>query len=123
MEKLCLECGKPLGAGRSDRRFCNEACKTKFHNNQKIFEYAEIKKIENILKRNRRVLKRLLGDEREKVVSYEKLLKLGFEFGYYTHHRKSAVKKYEYTYCFDYGYRIADDASYKIVKAYERKDE
>jgi hypothetical protein len=123
MEMLCLECRKPLGAGRSDRRFCNEACKTKFHNGQKIFEHAEIKKIENILKRNRRVLKKLLGDEREKVVSYEKLLKLGFEFAYYTHHRKSVVKKYEYTYCFDYGYRIADDAGYKIVKAYERRDE
>jgi hypothetical protein len=51
MEKLCLECRKPLGAGRADRRFCNDACKTKFHNTQKIFEHGEIKKIENVLKR------------------------------------------------------------------------
>lgn len=123
MEKFCLECGKALLAGRPDRRFCSEACRTNYHNRQKIYEHAEIKKISNILKHNRRILKRLLGDNKEKLVSQEKLLKQGFEFGYYTHHRKSAVKKYDYTYCFDYGYRASEESCYKIVKAFNEKDD
>lgn len=123
-EKICPNCRQPLGPGRSDRRFCSEACRVNFHNEQKIFEDAEISKINNILKHNRRALKKILGEENEKIVSYEKLLKAGFEFNYYTHHGISALKKYTYTYCFDYGYRTVEkEKSYKVVKAFKQKEE
>jgi hypothetical protein len=121
--KICLECHEPLGAGRPDRRFCSENCRINYHNKEKIYENAEIKKINNILKHNRRTLKKLLGDEYEKIVNREKLLKSGFEFDYYTHHRESKVRKYEYTFCFDYGYREMGDENYKIVKAFEYKED
>jgi hypothetical protein len=122
-EKICPECLKPLGSGRPDRRFCTVACRINYHNKEKIYENAEIKKIDNILKHNRRALKKILGNENEKLVSREKLLKLGFEFDYYTHHRQSKVKQYLYTFCFDYGYRKADGEFYKIVKAFTYKED
>lgn len=122
-EKLCLECHEPMGSGRSDRRFCSEGCRINFHNRQKAYENAEINKINNILKHNRRALKKILGDESEKIVTREKLLKSGFEFDYYTHHRESKIKRYTYTYCFDFGYRVIGDGNYKVVKAFLYKEE
>ena len=76
-----------------------------------------------ILTKNRRILKQLLGKDYEKIVTKEMLLKKGFEENYYTHHKLSIVAKYKYTFCFDYGYRKADDTSFKIVKAFNYKDE
>jgi len=54
----------------------------------------------------------------------ERLLKEGFEFDYHTHFKISKVKGYQYTFCFDYGYRpVEQKDSFKIVKAFEYKDE
>src|SRR5687767_1213396 len=122
-EKICPECLEPLGAGRPDRRFCSVECRISYHNKQKVYENGEINKINNILKHNRRTLKTLLGVESEKIISREKLLKKGFEFDYYTHHRESKIKRYTYTFCFDYGYRPVEKDSYKVVKAFEYKEE
>ena len=122
-EKLCLECHEPLGSGRPDRRFCSEGCRVNYHNRQKAYENAEINKINNILKHNRRTLKKILGDESGKIVTREKLLKSGFEFDYYTHRRESKIKKYIYAFCFDYGYRETGDGNYKVVKAFQYKEE
>ena len=122
-ETLCPECKQPMGAGRPDRRFCNTECRINYHNKQKIYEHAEIKKINNILKRNQRILKTFLGTENEKMISRENLLKKGFEFDYYTHHRESKIKRYNYTFCFGYGYRSVANDSYKIVKAFDYKED
>jgi predicted nucleic acid-binding Zn ribbon protein len=32
-EKNCLECSTPLGPGRSDRKFCNDICRTAYNKN------------------------------------------------------------------------------------------
>ena len=58
-------------------------------------------------------------------ISKERLLKEGFEFGYHTHFKNSKFKGYQYTFCFDYGYRIVDEkkGTYKVVKAFEYKEE
>ena len=123
IEIICPECNNPLGKGRPDRRFCSVKCRIDYHNKQKVYEHAEIKKINNALKHNRRTLKGLLGTESEKIISREKLLKNVFEFDYYTHHRESKIKRYTYTFCFDYGYRPIPKDSYKVVKAFEYKEE
>jgi uncharacterized Zn finger protein (UPF0148 family) len=34
-ERTCKDCGTPLGAGRDDRMYCDEACKTNFNNRKK----------------------------------------------------------------------------------------
>src|ERR1700733_939599 len=66
-QKICLECGQPLGAGRSDRKFCNDVCRTAFNNRRReeniLKEPAEaytskpaFQKIFNILISNRDML-------------------------------------------------------------------
>lgn len=34
-ERTCKDCGAPLGAGRDDRVYCDDACKTNFNNRKK----------------------------------------------------------------------------------------
>jgi hypothetical protein len=120
---ICPQCKEPMGKGRPDRKFCDADCRNAYHNKQKIFESKETKKIRLALSRNRKILRSILRDESELIVKREKLLKLGFEFEYHTHHRISKVKQYEYTFCFDYGYRDVTTGTVKIVKAFTYKDD
>lgn len=77
----------------------------------------EIVRIEGALKANRRTLKKVLGARKEEIVSRETLEKLGYNFTYHTHHVISMTKNYEYTFCFNYGYRTAEDGKVKVVKS------
>lgn len=119
----CPECKEPMGKGRPDRKFCSPDCRNNHHNKQKIFESKETKKIRLTLSRNRKILRSILKDESELTVKRKKLLKQGFEFEYHTHHRISKVKQYEYTFCFDYGYRDVTTDTVKVVKAFTYKDD
>ena len=74
---------------------------------------------EAALKANRRILKKVLGSRKEEIVSRETLEKLGYNFTYHTHHVISMTKNYEYTFCFNYGYRTAEDGKVKVVKSFK----
>jgi hypothetical protein len=115
----CLQCSHPIHRGsRQDKRFCSAKCKDDFHNAHKIANAQEIKQILAILKRNRAILKSALGDKPEVIVSREFLLKRGFEFNYHTHHVISQFKQNEFIFSFNYGYRICDSSTYKVVKSF-----
>jgi hypothetical protein len=81
----CLECVKPIKIGRSDRKFCSEGCKNLYHNKRKKGDHQEIKNIDLILKKNRKILSKLFDPKKEKLVLGEMLLKQGFDFTFHTH--------------------------------------
>lgn len=125
-EKLCLYCEKPINlrVGRKDRRFCDEVCKNKYHNTKTWTEEQEIKRIQLLLKKNRRILKKMFARKDKDEISKERLLKEGFDFTYHTHFVYTKHKpNYQYTVCFDYAYRQVEGDKYKIVKAFEPKEE
>ncbi len=115
----CLQCGKELKSGRIDKKFCNEGCRNQYHNEQKIAEHEEIKKINGILKNNRKILKGLLADKPFVLVSHELLLKKGFEFDYLTHSVTSQVKRNKYIFCYNYGYHEYEKNKFKVVKSFK----
>ena len=115
----CLQCGKPLKSGRIDKKFCNEGCRNQYHNAQKIAEHAEIKKINGIIKNNRKILKELLGDNKFVNVSHQDMLKKGFEFGYLTHYVMSKTQGNEYVFIYNYGYHEFEKNKYKVVKSFK----
>jgi hypothetical protein len=119
--RSCLHCEKEIDIrkGRSDRKFCDERCKNEYHNAQKNDARMEIIRIEAALKANRKILKKVLGSRKEEIVSRETLEKLGYNFMYHTHHVISMTKNYEYTFCFNYGYRTAEDGKMKVVKSFK----
>jgi len=117
--RVCLHCGKPIKNGRQDRKFCDEACKNEFHNQVKLKEYKEMRKVDLLLKKNRRVLKRLFNPKNEKALfAKELMLKHGFEFEYHTHIVITKTLKNEFTFCYDYGYRPVEKDRYQIIKSF-----
>jgi hypothetical protein len=113
-KKYCLYCEKLL-KGRSDKRYCDDGCRTAFFNEQKKEEHGEIKIIDLTLKKNRRILKTMLGESKTKSVGEKQLLVKGFNFKYCTHVFKNPSGD-EYHFCYDYGYRPTRDNKFMIVK-------
>jgi predicted nucleic acid-binding Zn ribbon protein len=117
---VCIECGAPITRGsRPDKRFCSDNCKNEYHNAIKVANSREIRQILAILKRNREILKSILGNKPEVIVPRELLLKQGFEFDYHTHHVISRIRQNEFIFSFNYGYRVLEKDLYKIVKGFE----
>jgi len=128
--KPCKHCGKPinLAKGRRDRQFCDELCKNAYHNKIAYEEEKEAKRINKILKKNRDILKKFSIRKDSDEIRKEQLLKAGFNFDYYTHHTTTFHKNYQYTFCYDYGYRTIsaykkEGVFYKVIRAFEGKEE
>jgi hypothetical protein len=127
--RTCKYCGKliDLSKGRRDRQFCDEKCKNGYHNKIAFEEEKEAKRINKILKKNREVLKKMAGRKDNHEITKERMLKAGFDFNYYTHHKSTFHYNHQYTFCYDYGYRLnkvkGKTDVYKVVKAFEEKEE
>src|SRR3546814_11771683 len=82
MERKCQECGEPV-AGRSDKKFCSDQCRTSYHNRVNSSANQLLRQINRILKRNRRILV-ALNDTGKTIVPVQRLLERGFDFRYFT---------------------------------------
>lgn len=108
----CLFCDKPL-KGRSDKKFCNADCRNAYNNQAYKEDELEIRRTINILKKNRRILKTLLGTAKGKKEKKDLMMRKGFSFDYFTQVSGS------YRFCFEYGYTgTASTDYYFIVKGF-----
>lgn len=111
----CLQCNKPINAGRADRKFCSDPCKNEYHNSERLVENGETRRILLALRQNRRILKFLLGDRDELYVPREALSKRAFDFDYHTHRIVSGQGN-TFILCFNYGYRVMEEGKLKLVR-------
>lgn len=130
-----MECGKALGAGRSDRKFCDDVCRTAYNNTRRANSPAEpklpdetgpeqlragqdmqkIKRVQDILLDNRIKLYNMFN-------LYESRLSLNDFYGfcinlkYFTSEYKDARYGHLMIFrmCFDYGYHIDGEQVYLI---------
>lgn len=112
--KTCLTCNKPL-KGRSDKKFCDDYCRNSYNNKLQTEDNAIVKSINQTLKRNRKILQELLGNEDVLKCTKSKILAKGFQFGYFTHqfmNKKGNV----YHFCYEYGYLFLEEDQVLIVK-------
>ena len=117
--KKCLACDKPI-KGRSDKKFCDDACRNTYNNELKSITNNQMRNVNNALSKNRRILEELLPDGEETAkTTQQKLLQKGFLFKYVTHLYTTKTGKVYY-YCYDYGYLPLDNDWYLIVR---RKEE
>jgi predicted nucleic acid-binding Zn ribbon protein len=103
--RACLACGTTL-RGRIDKRFCNDYCRNNYNNLQKSrgAQNELVRQINNVLQKNRRLLESILAkDEETAKTNRDKLLRLGFNFKYFTHLYTTKTGK-TYWYCYEYGY-------------------
>lgn len=110
--RQCLECGEPF-KGRIDKKFCSDACRVAFNNRLNSDDINYIRSVNNILRKNRRILMSMNPSGKIKV-SHSKLKSKGFDFNYYTSTYKTRDGACYY-YCYDQGYLPIENDWYLLV--------
>ena len=117
MEKrLCLDCNEEL-KGRSDKKFCDDQCRSNYNNRQQSESTAFMRQVNSILKRNRRILEELNPDGKTRL-SRKKLLAKGFNFEYFTNIYKTQTGK-SYYFCYESGYLQLENEDVLLVRREE----
>ena len=112
-EKVCLDCGAPL-RGRADKKFCNDLCRNNYNNQLNSNSYNFVRNINNILKRNRRILEDLNPSGKTKTTR-KKMAGKGFDFDYHTRSYQAPNGK-TYHFCYEQGYLVVYGDEVLLVK-------
>jgi len=113
IKAICQFCMAPL-KGRSDKRFCNSACRSAFHNERTESSRKVIRAVNKVLQKNYQILQTLWEhDERE--VSHHIVLRSGFNFNYFTSIQNLNTGA-TYFFCYDIGYSNTDEKTIRIIK-------
>lgn len=110
--RLCLECSAPLD-GRKDKKFCSYYCRNLYHNNLRETAEMSVRRINAILRKNRRILA-LLNPEGKRTLDGLSLAEKGFNFHYFTNVYRTQ-KGTEYVFCYDQGYLKLDNDQYMLI--------
>jgi len=112
-ERKCKECGNKL-FGRRDQKFCSDHCRNAFNNKMNEDANATVRRINAILRKNRRVLEKL-NPNGKKTVDGITLAEEGFNFHYFTNIYKTQKGSF-YFFCYEYGYIKLENDQYMLVK-------
>lgn len=111
--RKCLECNEGL-IGRKDQKFCSDYCRNTFNNRLNEDVNANVRRINRILKKNRRIISELLAKNQALKQGVE-LAEEGFNFHYYTNIYQTQ-KGQTYYFCYDLGYFKIRENKYKLVE-------
>jgi hypothetical protein len=111
-ERTCLECETKLN-GRRDQKFCGDYCRNTYNNRLNEDSNNYVRRINNILRKNRRILDKL-NPNGKKTVDAMALAEEGFNFHYFTN-TFTTQKGATYYYCYDRGYTITEENKYFLV--------
>ena len=116
-KKNCLECEELL-IGRVDKKFCNDQCRNSFNNkiNKDANDY--VRKVNVILRKNRRILAKVMDGKEKAKTTKEQLLLNGFNFYYYTNLYKTKQGKVYY-FVYELGYLELEEEKLALVKKQE----
>jgi predicted nucleic acid-binding Zn ribbon protein len=112
--KTCLDCGEAI-IGRSDKKFCSDVCRNSYNNQKNSDANNYIRNVNNLLRRNRRILEGLLSNNAKVTLPRQKVVDAGFSFMYFTNSyttRKGAI----YNFVYEYGYLALGTDMVMIVK-------
>jgi predicted nucleic acid-binding Zn ribbon protein len=111
-QKACLECDTPI-KGRVDKKFCSDQCRNAYNNKLNSDSNNLVRNVNNILRRNRRIMMELNPHGKTKV-SRDKLTERGFDFQYHTHTYTTKVGTVYY-FVYEYGYLPLEGDFYALV--------
>ncbi len=99
---------------RNNQRFANRQNQIRY-NNIKAQKKRDAKlPFEKALDKNRTILQKILGDGKEKLISRDFLLGMGFSFGYLLYHK--SIDGVTYAGIYEFGIAKIEDDKYKIIK-------
>lgn len=113
----CLHCNKVI-RGRIDKKFCDDVCRNNYNNQINSDATNFVRKINNTLRKNRRILQDILGDKETAKTTKDKLSTEGFSFTYFTH-IYSSKQGNVYHFCYDFGYMALGQDWYLVVQRKE----
>jgi predicted nucleic acid-binding Zn ribbon protein len=109
----CLECGDKI-LGREDKKFCSDGCRNNYNNRMNKDSTNLMRNINNILRKNYRILSDSNVEGKTKITK-AKLLSKGFSFGYFTNILNTKTGN-TYYFVYDQGYMLLDNDYYMLVK-------
>lgn len=117
MERFCLECTTLL-KGRADKKFCDDQCRSNHNHRLKLKDHSFMNSVNQILKRNRNILKTTHPSSKIKVKK-DTLLGKGFDFNFHTS-IFTTKKGSTYFFCYEYGYITLENEDVLLVKKEEK---
>lgn len=114
MPRLCLACNEPL-VGRSDKKFCDDQCRNDYNNKLNSDENNFMRNVNNILRKNRKILQALCPNGKSSVLPKSKLISKGLNFEYYTNVLNTKTGA-TYYYCYEYGYKFVENDEVMVVE-------
>lgn len=110
--RTCAECGTKLN-GRKDQRFCSDYCRNTHNNRLNEDATKYVRRINNILRKNRRILSQLNPNGKVTVDGIT-LAEEGFNFHYFTN-TYTTKKGSTYFFCYEQGYIKIENDQYMLV--------
>lgn len=80
----CLYDGKEIPDWRRNKKFCNDVCKFKYHNEQRTLIDEDMKHIHKLLAKNYEILKSLIGENESVEIDFKILAEKKFDFQFNT---------------------------------------
>ncbi len=112
--RICPECGREI-RGRRDKKFCDDTCRNAYNNKNYTDQTPDMRNVNNILRRNRRIMEDLLPPEGKIKISGKTLRDKGFDLNYITQvHTTQNGSVYKY--CYEYGYLALEGDFFLLVK-------
>jgi hypothetical protein len=118
--KTCPVCGDKI-LGRVDKKFCSDQCRNNYNNRLNSDASNTVRNINNILRKNRRILEELNKQSGKTMVSKDNLLSKGFNFNYFTH-IYTTQKGVVYNFCYEQGYLFLEDKKLYLLVASKDKE-
>lgn len=109
----CLDCGNEL-KGRSDKKFCDDQCRSHYHNRLNEGRNRSQRPLNGILRKNHSVLSKLFKARKSRI-GREELLQLGFNLNFHTHSKTIDGETFQF--CYEYGYRENSSGEYLIMRS------
>lgn len=117
-EKLCLNCQKPVGPGRSDKKYCSDLCKTEYNNRQKEpapVVPAFVAEINKIILNNWKILHECRDGKTSLPMKVSELNGRNFNFKFFTSERVNELNGEVYYFCYDEGYKYVESETKVII--------
>ncbi len=116
MERKCPECGESI-KGRVDKKFCSDLCRNSYNNRNNSDNNNYMRNINNILRKNRRILEELNPEGKTKI-HRDRMTAKGYNFNYFTNTYQTKTGNL-YFFCYEYGYLELENDFFALVKRQE----
>ena len=110
---ICLECGQEITYGRTDKKFCSDTCKNRYHNNNHRDNRSLHHKVMSGIQKNYEILEKLFAMD-IRTIDMGDLISLGFRPEFSTGYKK--IRSHDEYRCFEYKYNLSSSRLFNLQR-------